>query len=99
MTVSQILTKSLQGNVWNVQQAIFEALKSFTEQCLPQDLNDAVLRNITDACIAHGVNNLKYSAIRSATLDVLETIVASANRKLGCQMSFMIWCDLTRVFI
>lgn len=81
MALSQVLTKSLEGNVWNVQQAIFEALKSFIEQCVPQDLDDAVLHNVTDACIAHGVNNLKYSAIRSATLDVLETMVATANRK------------------
>ncbi|KAG2227610.1 hypothetical protein INT45_002295 [Circinella minor] len=77
--ICHILTDSLQGNIWNVQLAILDSLKLFFERVDPQHVNDALLNHVLNTCSTHGLNDLKYSAIRTATNDVLDALVASCK--------------------
>ncbi|KAI9320591.1 proteasome stabiliser-domain-containing protein [Dichotomocladium elegans] len=74
--LGETLVQGLVGNVWNVQQAILESLKSFIEQSVPSALNDAVLGRIIEVCGSYCLTDSKYSAIRTSTLDVLDAIIS-----------------------
>ena len=79
--ICQTLIDSLKGNVWNVQLAILDSLKLFFERVDSHHVNDALLNHVLDTCSTHGLNDLKYSAIRTATNDVLDALVASCKCK------------------
>ncbi|KAI7869867.1 proteasome stabiliser-domain-containing protein [Spinellus fusiger] len=69
-----IMTKCLEGNVWNVQVAIFESLKTLVDQAGASNLSLSVLELVLEnSCLYLG--NMKYSAIRTAALEVLESAV------------------------
>ncbi|CAO3637178.1 unnamed protein product [Cunninghamella blakesleeana] len=68
------LVTSLQGNVWNVQLAILQSLLVFVERLSPESVDDTLLEKITTAC-GNCLDDLKYSAIRTASIDVLDQVV------------------------
>ncbi|KAL0086564.1 proteasome stabiliser-domain-containing protein [Phycomyces blakesleeanus] len=74
--LAKTLTESLEGNVWNVQIAILESLKLFVDQAGAAYLTTPVLQMVLNTgCVYLG--NLKYSAIRAAAVDVLESSIAT----------------------
>ncbi|KAI9262116.1 armadillo-type protein [Phascolomyces articulosus] len=77
--ICQTFVGNLEGNVWNVQLAILESLKLFFERVSSEHVNDKLLNQVLDTCNTHGLNDLKYSAIRTATIDVLDALVASCK--------------------
>ncbi|KAI9491193.1 proteasome stabiliser-domain-containing protein [Zychaea mexicana] len=76
--ICQTLIGNLEGNVWNVQLSILESLKLFFERVDSQHVNDSLLNRVLDTCNAR-LNDLKYSAIRTATVDVLDALVSSCK--------------------
>ena len=69
----------LRGNVWNVQLAILQSLKTFVEHSTTDILSDEnVMNNVLKACF-DSLEDLKYSAIRSAAVDVLEQLSLSGT--------------------
>ncbi|KAI9024387.1 proteasome stabiliser-domain-containing protein [Phycomyces nitens] len=76
--LAKTLTESLEGNVWNVQIAILESLQRFVEQTGASYISAPVLGMVLDtSCVYLG--NLKYSAIRTAAVDVLESSIATTK--------------------
>ncbi|KAI8073997.1 proteasome stabiliser-domain-containing protein [Gongronella butleri] len=71
-TLSETLTATLQGNVWNIQLAILTSLQVFISRM--DQANDAIAQRIVTAA-AHALADLKYSAIRTAAVDVVDTMV------------------------
>ncbi|RCI02581.1 hypothetical protein CU098_001872 [Rhizopus stolonifer] len=74
-----LITHSFQGNVWNVQLAILQSLETFVKHAAPHSLDekenmDMLLKSCFDC-----LEDLKYSAIRSAAMDVLEQVVAKCS--------------------
>ncbi|CAO3594598.1 unnamed protein product [Absidia cylindrospora] len=72
--VSKTLTDSILGNVWNVQLAILQSLQVFIERADVGSLNDVLLERVAKAC-AYCLDDLKYTAIRTGSIDVLEPFV------------------------
>ncbi|KAI8088970.1 proteasome stabiliser-domain-containing protein [Halteromyces radiatus] len=73
-TISDTLTTSLQGNIWNVQLAILQSLQVFIEHSTPSSLNNTISSKIVKAC-GYCLDDLKYTAIRTASIDVLDILV------------------------
>ncbi|KAI8369986.1 proteasome stabiliser-domain-containing protein [Blakeslea trispora] len=75
----QMFTKCLQGNVWNVQLAILQSLKTFvshaTEESIYRPGNFEQLMNV---CF-NALEDYKYSAIRSAAVDLLEQAISKGK--------------------
>ncbi|KAI8330892.1 armadillo-type protein [Chlamydoabsidia padenii] len=71
-SLSKTLAESLQGNVWNVQLSILKSLQVYIERVTP--INDAILKRVVDAC-GYCLDDLKYTAIRTAAIDVLEPLI------------------------
>lgn len=72
-----MILSCLRGNVWNVQLAILQSLKTFVEHSTPSVLSkDQVISNVMKASF-DSLEDLKYSAIRSAAVDVLEELARS----------------------
>lgn len=79
--LSKMILSCLRGNVWNVQLAILQSLKTFVEHSSPSVLsNDQVISNVMKASF-DSLEDLKYSAIRSAAVDVLEELARSGAGK------------------
>lgn len=77
-----MLTSCLRGNVWNVQLAILQSLKTFAEHSTVQSLSDEkVMCQLLKASF-DSLEDLKYSAIRSAAVDVLEQLSHSGTGKI-----------------
>jgi proteasome component ECM29 len=77
-----MISSCLRGNVWNVQLAILQSLKTFVEHSTTDSLrNENVMKNILKACL-DSLEDLKYSAIRSAAVDVLEQLTLSDTGNL-----------------
>ncbi|CAO3648654.1 unnamed protein product [Cunninghamella echinulata] len=72
--ICDTLTSSLQGNVWNIQLAILQSLLVFIEHISPESVDDVLLEKVTTAC-GNCLDDLKYSAIRTASIDVLDQLV------------------------
>ncbi|ORZ22637.1 armadillo-type protein [Absidia repens] len=72
--VSKTLVESIRGNVWNVQLAILQSLQVFIERAGSDSLNDVILERVVNAC-AYCLDDLKYTAIRTGAVDVLEPFV------------------------
>lgn len=69
-----ILTNSLPNNVWNVQISILESMSTFLDHCAPGSLGLEASTKIVESCI-HCLEDMKYSAIRTAAVAVLEDAV------------------------
>ncbi|CAO3691804.1 unnamed protein product [Rhizopus stolonifer] len=73
----KMLTRSLSGNVWNVQLAILESLNIFIDHSTPASLSDInSLQQIMKACF-ESLEDKKYSAIRTAAVEALEKLTDS----------------------
>ncbi|KAI8147438.1 proteasome stabiliser-domain-containing protein [Fennellomyces sp. T-0311] len=77
--ICQTLIGNIEGNVWNVQLAILESLKLFFERVDPQKVTDRLIDRVLEICNAQCLCDLKYSAIRTATVDVLDAVVESCK--------------------
>ncbi|KAI9480308.1 MAG: proteasome stabiliser-domain-containing protein [Benjaminiella poitrasii] len=73
-----IITGCLQGNVWNVQLAILQSLKTFVEHTTPASLQSTELVKQLLKASFDALNDMKYSAIRSAAVDVLELFIINS---------------------
>lgn len=69
-----MITGCLRGNVWNVQLAILQSLKTFVEYCTVDSLNDEKVRNCILKASFESLQDMKYSAIRSEAADVLNQL-------------------------
>lgn len=78
--LSEMITSCLIGNVWNVQLAILQSLQTFVENSTLNSLNESTVNRIIKACLS-SLADLKYSAIRSAAVDVLEKLAATGKSK------------------
>lgn len=79
--LSEMITGCLRGNVWNVQLAILQSLKTFVEHATPAGLNNPEVQSrLMKACF-DSLEDLKYSAIRSAAMDVLEELTSTVTGK------------------
>jgi proteasome component ECM29 len=77
--LSEMITASLRGNVWNVQLAILQSLKTFVEHATPAGLNNLQVQGrLMKACF-DSLEDLKYSAIRSAAVDLLEQLTSNVT--------------------
>ncbi|RUP51830.1 hypothetical protein BC936DRAFT_145387 [Jimgerdemannia flammicorona] len=72
--VAKVLTTHIQGNVWNVQLAILESLRTFIERVPAAKVDKAVLASILQACWLC-LGDLKYSAIRTAAMKDFAAVV------------------------
>jgi proteasome component ECM29 len=81
IVLAKMMTECLVGNVWNVQLAILQSLKTFTEHASPAGLSDTDVLSTLLGASFNSLNDLKYSAIRSAAVDVLEEIVKNGTSK------------------
>ncbi|KAI7902114.1 proteasome stabiliser-domain-containing protein [Cokeromyces recurvatus] len=76
-SLCNMLTNCLEGNVWNVQLAILQSLKKFVEQTTPTTLQQPdIIQNLLKASF-DALTDMKYSAIRSAAVDVLEQLISN----------------------
>lgn len=76
-----ILTGSLASNVWNVQIAILESIGVFLDRSLPGSLGPDAAKKIVDSCILC-LEDMKYSAIRTAAIGILEDTTKYCTCKL-----------------
>jgi proteasome component ECM29 len=77
--LSEMITGCLRGNVWNVQLAILQSLKMFVAHATPAGLNDLKVQTCLIKACFDSLQDLKYSAIRSAAMDVLEQLTSSVT--------------------
>ncbi|KAG0174143.1 hypothetical protein DFQ29_007586 [Apophysomyces sp. BC1021] len=80
-SLSETLTSCLHGNVWNIQLAILESINVFVKHVGPE--NAAAITDQILASCYQCLDDLKYSAIRTATVDVLETLMTTASPLQG----------------
>ncbi|KAI8987056.1 proteasome stabiliser-domain-containing protein [Pilobolus umbonatus] len=81
--LSKIIATSLSGNIWNVQLAILNSLKTFIEHSPDHVLHTpGVVNNILQASY-DTLKDLKYSAIRLAAVDVLEELLSTQSLLTG----------------
>lgn len=81
-SLSEMISGCLRGNVWNVQLAILNSLKTFVQHATLSGLKDEqVMHSILKACF-DSLEDMKYSAIRSAAVDVLEQLARSGAGKI-----------------
>lgn len=81
LVLTKMLTQCLTGNIWNVQLAILQSLKTFVEHATNTGLGNPEVLNILLAATFDSLNDLKYSAIRSAAVDVLEQVASTGTGK------------------
>lgn len=74
-----MITNCLRGNVWNVQLAILQSLKTFVEHSTVNSLKDEKVMSRLLKASFDSLEDLKYSAIRSAAVDVLEQLSLSGT--------------------
>lgn len=77
--LAEMITNCLRGNVWNVQLAILQSLKTFVEHATSTGLSDSKIMGALLKAAFDSLEDLKYSAIRSAAVDVLEQLVSSGS--------------------
>lgn len=80
--LAEMITSCLRGNVWNVQLAILQSLKTFVEHSTFQSLSDEKVMSQLLKASFDSLEDLKYSAIRSAAVDVLEQLSLSGTGKI-----------------
>ncbi|OBZ85602.1 Proteasome-associated protein ECM29 [Choanephora cucurbitarum] len=75
----QVFTKCLQGNVWNVQLAVLQSLKTFVMHASEESIRrqENFERLMTTSFSA--LEDYKYSAIRSAAVDLLEQVISKGK--------------------
>ncbi|GAN03092.1 proteasome-associated protein ECM29 homolog [Mucor ambiguus] len=78
-SLAEMITNCLRGNVWNVQLAILQSLKTFVEHATSTGLADDKVMGALMKAAFDSLDDLKYSAIRSAAVDVLEQLVSSGS--------------------
>lgn len=76
-----MITGCLRGNVWNVQLAILQSLKTFVQYSTVNCLNDENVRNSILKASYDSLQDMKYSAIRSAAADVLSELILTGTGK------------------
>lgn len=73
--MTQLLTTdAITGNVWNVQLAVLEGQKTLFKNVNPAHLTDENWLSVFTATAQQCLNDLKYSAIRTAAIEVLDVI-------------------------
>ena len=73
--MAQLLTTdAIAGNVWNVQLAVLESQKTFFKNVNPAHLTDENWSGVFSATAQQCLNDLKYSAIRTAAIEVLDVL-------------------------
>ncbi|CEP12173.1 hypothetical protein [Parasitella parasitica] len=77
--LAEVITNCLYGNVWNVQLAILQSLATFVEHATLSGLSDKKVMNALLKAAFDSLDDLKYSAIRSAAVDLLEQLVSSGS--------------------
>lgn len=81
LVIAKILAQCLVGNVWNVQLAILQSIKTFVENSTSTGLSNTEVLNVLLEASFNSLNDLKYSAIRTAAVDVLEEIASKGTGK------------------
>jgi hypothetical protein len=80
--LSQMLTKNIDEYVWNVQLAIIESLHTFIQRVPAKAWTSSMVDVVTEACWT-SLFNMKYSAIRTAAMKALTTVIHSLQGKHG----------------
>ncbi|ORX62567.1 ARM repeat-containing protein [Hesseltinella vesiculosa] len=78
----QALTSNLKGNVWNVQLANLQSMAVFVERS--SAFNADLSASIIEACL-FSLGDLKYTAIRTAALEVFELLCKQRKLSHDCE--------------
>ncbi|KAI8639177.1 proteasome stabiliser-domain-containing protein [Parasitella parasitica] len=86
--LAEMITNCVRGNVWNVQLSILQSLRTFVEHATSSGLlNETVMGALLKAAF-DSLDDLKYSAIRSAAVDLLEQLVSSGSVQANAKIVF-----------
>ncbi|KAG2172756.1 hypothetical protein INT43_000103 [Umbelopsis isabellina] len=81
LPLSDMLTKNIDGYVWNVQLAIIESLQTFIHRVPAKAWTSNIADTVTEACWT-SLFNMKYSAIRTAAMKAMTSIIHSLKEHL-----------------